>query len=1104
MNKSCLCLEIVYKIIIMKNIHIALLFLTFFNSLSWSEISKTVSYTTIKKNYSLSLEETKDIHFKVKYNNNIGDWRNVIKTSAVINTMDFYSIEDEDLKKIYVDIMVFKLNAHKERINRDISEFKTTYNYLKEISAIYKPVKLYIASYTKLYNSLVPSKKPWIVPYSSENINNSVNVIKELVDGSGFVTAGRDKTIKFWDNQFKIVKQIHLPSSRDLDGVITALSLHPTKPILACAGYTGLEWDGVSYIYYINYETEEILKRVPIYGDIPTFLEFNRDGQYLVQGNSLQGIFSVYTIEDWSEKRGFLNPGIEGSLGVAISGIEVLDNSFLLLYSNGLLRKYDYYLNLILEKDFYNDGSEYSMDLDKNSVMLALTVSRDKTAIIDSDNFEIVSYLYQSKNIKNIRWDSNGNIYGTGGIYRNLKNSRKRSYGMFKWDGYTKKSYDFIHLGEADSDHFIPLQNGNIAYITSLWTQGLVIDNRANEIRKSDRFIFSSRNDKITFFKPSGVHLAFKDYKGELYEFDLIKRNFGKSERFTGFNPTHKMDNNSITIGNSPTINGNTIKSTSDYSFRYAYSGSLIFKEDRVAWSTPSGISLTNLQGDIIWSNRNKYSICRSIYGSYDGRFIIGAFDDGSLKWYKQSSGELLFTLYIDPVKKAWLIFTPDGYYDTSDINGSGLAAWHVNRGSEELSRSVDLKQFAYINYKPEMINLIINSNKDDPERFHINSSMNTPYFEDFFVNNREIESGISNIELDKDDKKANFRFKIKSPTPSIKGLRLFHNGRKISFQDLISENRVDIEPLGLQWYQVELNIPIVRLKNRYRIFYRDKSGIITKERVVNLNYANLIDTPRSLRSYYNNHFKPKGSSHIFLLGISDYNNAGIRDLKYPRNDIKSLNIFFKNRQKRKSTLYSLSKDILGKRVSRNIIIDSLTSIEKSVKSGDRVLLYLSGNIVKRNSKYYFLTSLSNPESDTSLKQTTITIKEVKDSLDRMYKAQSIILILDSTYRGSISPRELSYIFRDSGISLILPSTGGQESLENIDSYNGLFTTSFIKAFANGDKNGDGFIHLDELDNFLTVDMAKRSNNKQKPWLPNSDNQLDEIYVERSETELAK
>lgn len=67
---------------------------------------------------------------------------------------------------------------------------------------------------------------------------------------------------------------------------------------------------------------------------------------------------------------------------------------------------------------------------------------------------------------------------------------------------------------------------------------------------------------------------------------------------------------------------------------------------------------------------------------SADGKVLVAALGDGTLRWYRYADGEQLLAVYIHQRSREWVAWTPSGYYDASP-GGDRLIGWQINRYEE-------------------------------------------------------------------------------------------------------------------------------------------------------------------------------------------------------------------------------------------------------------------------------------------------------------------------------------------------------------------------------------------------------------------------------------
>ena len=63
-----------------------------------------------------------------------------------------------------------------------------------------------------------------------------------------------------------------------------------------------------------------------------------------------------------------------------------------------------------------------------------------------------------------------------------------------------------------------------------------------------------------------------------------------------------------------------------------------------------------------------------------DGRLVVAAYDDGTIRWHRMDDGRELLALFVLKDKQNWVAWTPEGLYDATP-GAFGVLQWQVNRG---------------------------------------------------------------------------------------------------------------------------------------------------------------------------------------------------------------------------------------------------------------------------------------------------------------------------------------------------------------------------------------------------------------------------------------
>lgn len=87
---------------------------------------------------------------------------------------------------------------------------------------------------------------------------------------------------------------------------------------------------------------------------------------------------------------------------------------------------------------------------------------------------------------------------------------------------------------------------------------------------------------------------------------------------------------------------------------------------------------------------------------SGDGRLVVVAYDDGTIRWHRSEDGRELLAVMPLEDRRNWVAWTPEGFYDASP-GARGVLRWHVNRGWDQAADSVPVETIPEL-YRPDLI----------------------------------------------------------------------------------------------------------------------------------------------------------------------------------------------------------------------------------------------------------------------------------------------------------------------------------------------------------------------------------------------------------------
>jgi len=219
-----------------------------------------------------------------------------------------------------------------------------------------------------------------------------------------------------------------------------------------------------------------------------------------------------------------------------------------------------------------------------------------------------------------------------------------------------------------------------------------------------------------------------------LNQFDLINQKISKSNYSEETLIKSKTIAQSFTIQNwdkqyLPILNGIPLKINGK-------SLALSISEDEKTFFLISDIEkvLFSQSGKVIWKRASSGQATNTII-TPNKKTIITQYSSGLIEWYDYHDGHTLYSLYVDPDMFNWIIWSPNGYY-----NSSSPHFFPVVFNSKD-NKSISLAQLQETLYQPAYIQSLINGNTPPATDSKIDITRLSPPQISFIANNNVIES---------------------------------------------------------------------------------------------------------------------------------------------------------------------------------------------------------------------------------------------------------------------------------------------------------------------------------------------------------------------------
>jgi glucose/arabinose dehydrogenase len=504
----------------------------------------------------------------------------------------------------------------------------------------------------------------------------------DSVDAAGRfgVTGSEDKTVRLWSlTDGKLLQTIRMPAGPDRIGEIYAVAMSPDGALVAAGGYT--RWSDTApeeQLYLFDAGTGEMVRRIEGLSEVTRSLAFSRDGRYLAAGlgggqaSSPQGLRVYDRDQRWSLAFSDKDYGND-IYGIAFA----VDGRLATASYDGNIRLYerndrnDLKFKLVARK-MTGGKKPFTIAFTRDGSTLAVGYY-DTTSVVLLDGHSLAprSPLNVNDHFPLVTWSREGNTLYAGGpgqilAWPNSGRGQRRALPLGAGNiSALAASPDggllvgalypvLLELLEPDGRpprwkhpspkaDFLDQQD-----ILSVSTDGAIIDFGFEPQGKSP-LRFDVRELKLVSEPPADLQTSRASHKGLAVE--------------------HWRDESS------PTLDGKPIKLDPG-----ELSQSMAIHPDgrRFVLGTFFSLQAIDAENKQIWWRAAPGEV-RAVNISGDGRLVVAAYGDGTIRWHRMADGRELLALFVLADKQNWVAWTPEGFYDATP-DARGALRWQVNK----------------------------------------------------------------------------------------------------------------------------------------------------------------------------------------------------------------------------------------------------------------------------------------------------------------------------------------------------------------------------------------------------------------------------------------
>jgi WD40 repeat protein len=872
------------------------------------------------------------------------------------------------------------------------------------------------------------------------------------------VTGSEDKTARIWalpdggTGEPKLLQILRVPIGPDNDGKINAVAFSPDGRLVAAGGWNRTGGDHRVYIF--DAASGMIVRRLEQLKNVIYHLTFSSDGKYLaatIWGG--EGV-RIWETTDWKLVGEDKDYGGRDSYGAAFDAA----NRLYTVNYDGFLRRYG--ADFKLEAKIKTGGEQpYVVAIDPKNDWVG--VGFDNGASVEIYSAKDLQRVFTADtagrfDVYGLAWSSDGARLYAGG--RGLRGSRLRIWdqeGRGKGRDVVAAQDTVMQLLPCRDSIAVSAQDPAFGLISAtgqrqVWLQGSKPDMRD---KVGGDFTVSEDGSKVRFGLGYGSNspVLFDVVAGRLID------------QPTAVSGLIAPDTASINVSDwrnntAPKLNGKPLQLTR---FEEARSVAIAPGSDRFVLGADWSIRAYSKDGKALW-NRPVPGTVWGVNITRDGRYVIAAYGDGTIRWLHLSDGAEVLALFVNTKTREWVLWTPQGYY-ASSVAGDQYVGWQLNKGWEQAGEFVTAAALKTHLYRPDIIKSALQlADATQAVReaalpaFKIGDLANhiPPVF-------RIVDPG---DKAHADKSPIAIKLALGETNDPVTGFDVKVNGRQVTPRDVR-----DIPQPTKAAETRSLSIPLEKGENHIQIAARNSVGDTVQDLLVYLDREGALNK--------------KGRLLILAVGVDKYPKLGAQNsLHFAASDA---GLIVETLMQRAGPLHTEVKPVLlvsGGQVSptRANVEDAL-GLFREAGPEDTVVLFLAGHGVNEGADYLFLPEDAEQSIDGRWRPSSVVKWQVLQQALQDAQGSRIMFVDTCHARGAYNSR----LIKDAAdANIVVFSATDTETLAQETSKlgHGVFTYALSQGLnGEADLMKKGSVNILALGEYVADEVKRLTNDEQEP-----------------------
>jgi uncharacterized caspase-like protein len=547
-----------------------------------------------------------------------------------------------------------------------------------------------------------------------------INQIRATPDFERLVSVSQDKTLRVWRaRDLALMRTIAVPSEAGEEGALRALAITPDGREVIVGGWTGLAWSGGqrAQAYRFDLQTGRLLQVLRGFESVIESMAISADGRRLAVGLGNRAGLRVidwpsgrelWADRDYNERVGFADFAVDGTLATTSADgcLRIYSPEGRLNFRAEYPPRVDPAANGTQCRGSELGGVRFSPD----GRLLAFGLQdRAEVVVFDPRRQKVLHRLGVDEPAQRSlccpNFSADGTLLHMHGAYAGT--GPTPLYRVTLATGAIER----LPLGQHRFTNVLPLPNGEL-FVSTVAPSLLRVarDGRvlAEALPPNGDFRFAWDSWRLDA-NAEAVLLPMDAAGGDRRLFNV------NAPPEAAFRAVHAGDEAGLApprrTGGLPVeavlddfgykqpvrVNGRPLALKAFQSVR-----SWASDASRATLGTQWSVLMADASGRVLWENdlpAPAYQVSLSV----NGRWVVAAVGDGTLRWYEAEGGREAMGLFLHRNGSDWIAWRPDGSYASSP-GGDEFLGWLRNRGDEREPELLRAVQFERSLYRPERV----------------------------------------------------------------------------------------------------------------------------------------------------------------------------------------------------------------------------------------------------------------------------------------------------------------------------------------------------------------------------------------------------------------